>query len=271
MSEELQIRIYGDDALPTLVYLPGLHGDWTLVTSFRLALTGRVRFVEITYPRSLTWSIPDYVNAIENALLGHGINRGWLLGESFGSQFAWELIARDLSLINAQPERSGEAHFKVEGLVLAGGFVKHPWKWGPGLLRWIGEKTSMKNYRLELKVYSWYSRFRHRHAPETLNSIQEFVARRTELDRQAMRHRLDLLDLYDPRPVARQTSIPVHYLAGLVDPLVPWALVRWWLRRNCPGYCGGKTFWLADHNVLATSPDRAANLVLKWMKSHMSE
>jgi pimeloyl-ACP methyl ester carboxylesterase len=268
MTEELQIRVYGDDTLPTLVYLPGLHGDWTLVTSFRLALTGRVRFVEVTYPRSLTWSIPDYVNAIEVALLSRGINRGWLIGESFGSQFAWELIARNLTKTDAQSKPLRETHFKVDGLVLAGGFVKHPWKWGPGLLRWIGEKTSMKMYRLELKVYAWYSRFRHRRAPETLISIDEFVERRTELDRQAMRHRLDLLNEYDPRASARQTRLPVYYLDGFVDPLVPWALVRWWLRRNCPGYRGGKTFWLSDHNVLATSPARSADLVLKWMKSH---
>lgn len=268
MSEELQIRVYGDDALPTLVYLPGLHGDWTLVTSFRLALTGRVRFVEITYPRSLTWSINEYVNAIEEALLSRGINRGWLIGESFGSQFAWEFIARDLPVKSAPPGRPDEKHFKVDGLVLAGGFVKHPWKWGPGLLRWIGEKTSMKMYGLELKVYAKYSRFRHRRAPANLDSIDEFVSRRTELDRQAMRHRLNLLDQYDPRPVARQTRLPVHYLAGFVDPLVPWALVRWWLRSNCPGYRGGKTFWLSDHNVLATSPARAADLILKWMKGH---
>ena len=36
--EELQTRIHGDASLPPLVYLPGLHGDWTLVTSFRLAM-----------------------------------------------------------------------------------------------------------------------------------------------------------------------------------------------------------------------------------------
>jgi len=101
--------------------------------------------------------------------------------------------------------------------------------------------------------------------PETLDSIKEFVERRTELDRLAMRHRLVLLDEYDPRPVARQARVPVHYLAGLVDPLVPFPLVRWWLRRNCPGYRGGKTFWLADHNVLTTAPGRAAEVVLGWM------
>ena len=122
MSEELQIRVYGDDALPTLVYLPGLHGDWTLVTSFRIALAGRVRFVEITYPRSLTWTMEDYVNAIEEGLLSRGINQGCLIGESFGSQFAWELIARDQPVKNVQPNRPGEAAFQ-SGRIGSGGRI----------------------------------------------------------------------------------------------------------------------------------------------------
>jgi pimeloyl-ACP methyl ester carboxylesterase len=266
LSEELQIRIFGDASLPALVYLPGLHGDWTLVTGFRAALASRVRFVEVTYPRSLTWTIADYANAIGDALMDRGIAQGWLLAESFGSQIAWALMEKNLPGAESEHTSHREKPFKIEGLFLAGGFVKHPWKHGPALLRWIGEMTPMKSYRLELKLYAWYSRFRHRHAPEVRDSIKEFVARRTDLDRQAMRQRLGLLKQYDPRPVARQTQAPVYYLAGLVDPLVPWVLVRWWLRRNCPGYRGGKTFWLADHNVLATSPARAADLVLKWMK-----
>ncbi|HWF18404.1 MAG TPA: alpha/beta hydrolase [Verrucomicrobiae bacterium] len=269
-SENLELRIYGDPALPTLVYLPGLHGDWTLVASFRAALKDRVHFVEMTYPRSLTWRINDYAEAIESALLEHGITRGWLLAESFGSQLAWPLLERHLA-DKDQPEGARSKAFHVQGLILAGGFVKHPWPWGPGALRWIGRMTPMWLYRLELKIYSWYSRFRHRKAPEVLDTIAEFVSRRTALDRQAMQHRLTLLDGYDPRDIARRACVPIHYLAGFVDPLVPWVLVRWWLRKNCPTYRGGKTFWLADHNVLATSPARAANLVMKWMREGAAE
>src|SRR6185295_6450097 len=92
-----------------------------------------------------------------------------------------------------------------------------------------------------LYVYAKYARFRHRHAPETMVSIQEFVARRTDLDRCAAAHRLQLIVENDLRPVARRTKLPVHYLAGLVDPIVPWLYVRWWLQRSCPGYRGGRT------------------------------
>ncbi|HKS76845.1 MAG TPA: alpha/beta hydrolase [Terriglobales bacterium] len=261
-DQKLEIRVFGDSSLPTLVYLPGLHGDWTLAESFRAAVAGRARFIQLIYPRTLDWSMDTYTDAIEAILQAHDISNGWLLGESFGSQFVWTLLERQ---IEAHARGKSDV-FRVDGAVLSGGFVKHPWSWGPRTLRRIGEKTSPGQYKRELGIYARYAKFRHRHAPETLASINEFVARRTELDRQAMRHRLTLLDQYDPRPIARQARIPIHYIAGLIDPLVPWPLVRRWLRRNCPGYLGGKTFWLADHNVLATAPRQSADLILKWMR-----
>ena len=66
--EEVQIRIQSPSASPTLIYFPGLHGDWTLIGGFCEALNGRARFVEITYPRTLMWSLNDYAAGIEEAL-----------------------------------------------------------------------------------------------------------------------------------------------------------------------------------------------------------
>src|SRR5436190_14992099 len=109
MAEELQIRVHGDTSLPTLIYFPGLHGDWTLIGPFRQALGGRARFVEITYPRTLTWSLDEYAFAIEDTLARQGIERVWLLAESFGSQIVWPLLAR--------------RKMQIEGVILAGGFV----------------------------------------------------------------------------------------------------------------------------------------------------
>ena len=136
MEEQLQLRIHGEASLPTLIYLPGLHGDWTLVGGFLRALDGRVRFVEITYPRTLEWSLDDYAAAIEAALAKNGIKSGWLLGESFGSQPLWALVGRNSGTgvspvcfkenggMNSQAGRL--CHFQIEGVILAGGFVKHP-------------------------------------------------------------------------------------------------------------------------------------------------
>jgi pimeloyl-ACP methyl ester carboxylesterase len=254
VAEELQIKTSGDAALPTLVYLPGLHGDWTLVTAFRIALSGRARFVEIMYPRSLTWQIPDYASAIMAALEVRGITTAWLIGESFGSQIAWQLAGN----------RSGTCKF--QGLILAGGFVKYPIKRGPAALRWLGGFNSAKTFVSKLWIITWHARLRQRHLPEAVASLREFMARRTKLDREAMRQRLCLLDDYDPRGIARELKLPVYFIGGFVDALVPWPLVLLWLRKNCPGYRGSKIFWFADHVVLATAPTRSAELILEWMR-----
>jgi pimeloyl-ACP methyl ester carboxylesterase len=264
-EEQLNLRVTDGAGLPVLVYLPGMHGDWTLNTGFRLALAGRLRLAEITYPRSLDWSVPDYAEAVGRALARHNLERGWLLAESWGSQVAWELAARSIERVRSDDV---PAPFTVEGLVLAGGFVKHPWRWGPGFLRRLGELESRRVSRISIGLYRAYASWRHGRNPEIQKSLREFANRRTELDRRAMRARLKLLDDYDPRPIAVRTRLPVYYLGGLVDPLVPWVLVRHWLRRHCPGYRGGKIFWLADHNILATAPKGAAEKVIVWMKSH---
>jgi pimeloyl-ACP methyl ester carboxylesterase len=302
MIEGLKMRVHGDASLPTLVYLPGLHGDWTLVSSFRAAIAGRVRFAEFTYPRTTTWSLDDYARGIEGMLLAQGIERGWLLGESFGSQPAWQVVKRFRERQGAPheaqpnpgpsqegsqhwevrstkfpsreglgvgfPGHGGSAGFQTQGLILAGGFVRHPVIWAVRMAGRVSGAIPMWVVKLFCVVYARYARFRHKHAPETLASIGEFVANRTmEADRQAIVHRYTLIAENDFRPVARQTHFPVFYLAGLVDPLVPWCHVRWWLRRNCPGYRGGRTMWRADHNVLGTAPQKSAEQIHAWISN----
>lgn len=261
MSEVLQMRVTGQASGPTLVYLPGLHGDWTLVGSLRAALQGRVRFVEFTYPRTLTWSLADYAQEIEVALAQAGITQSWLLAESFGSQIGWELVAR------AQARPGG---FEPQGVILAGGFGKHPWPGGVRLAQFLMRRTTEARVRRFLRVYAWYGRWRHRHAPETLADLPEFVARRTDADLRAMEHRLRLIAGSDgvklpERGKSGVRPLPVMALAGFWDPVVwPWA-VRRWLRREVPGFRGSRILFGADHNVLAATPLRVAEILLHWM------
>jgi pimeloyl-ACP methyl ester carboxylesterase len=251
MPEELLLRVYGDASLPTLIYLPGLHGDWTLVGGFRKHVIGKVRFVEFTYPRTLDWSLADYAAAVEKALADNSITAGWLLGESYGSQILWAM--------------AGRGKFQARGIILAGGFVRHP-------LRWASRPAEMIFGRVPSSFLVWLifivakiSRFRYRHAPESLATIDEFVARRTELDRRAAEHRLHLIAGNDPRPIARHTTLPVFYLSGWLDPIVPWPFVRHWLKKNCPALRKCKIIRTADHNVLGSAPRESAEQVLTWM------
>jgi pimeloyl-ACP methyl ester carboxylesterase len=290
MEDELQLRIHGDDSLPTLIYLPGLHGDWTLIGGFLQALDGRVRFVEITYPRTLDWSLDDYAAAIEAALAQNGITSGWLLGESFGSQPLWVLVTRASSRAGVEsalcadfsirrldttttlngssvtsPHPAPEHNFHIEGVILAGGFVKHPMR----LTIWLAERLTgrMSNALFVWIIFSYakISKFRHRNSPRILARIEEFVARRTDLDRRAAQHRLHLIAGFDPRPIARQAKLPIFGLSGILDPIVPWPLVRRWLKRNCPALRDYRIITSADHNVLATAPRQSASNVLEWM------
>lgn len=252
MTEALQMRIHGETNWPTLIYLPGLHGDWTLIGDLRSRLAGRVRFVEFTYPRTLTWSLDDYAAAIQAALAKQNIHDGWLLGESYGSQILWQLTQA--------------SQFQTRGVILAGGFVKHPWLWGVRLVQFGFGRIPLRVLLWSLAGYSRFARWRYRHAPETLANVDEFIARRTKLDRQAALHRLELIAGNDPGAIARTIRVPVYYLSGWLDPIVPWPLVRNWLRKYCPALRESIIIGTADHNVLATAAGPAAEFILKWMQ-----
>jgi len=249
----VELRIHGDAALPTLIYLPGLHGDWTLITPFRRALKNRARFVEVTYPRTLTWSLEDYAAGVEDSLLAAGIGSGWLLAESFGSQVAWQLATRN--------------RFATQGVILAGGFGKHPFRLAVRALEKIAGQIPLQIIIGVLFGYARLSRYRHRRSPEVLARINEFIARRTELDRQAACRRLRLIAANDPCSAAHQIKVPVHALTGSIDPIVPWFVVRPWLKEHCTTLHDYKVIWRADHNVLSTASSQAAELVLHWMNS----
>jgi len=256
LTEKLQIRIHGPAAAKTLIYLPGLHGDWTLIGGFRNALRNRVRFVETTYPRTLAWSLDDYAAGIEAGLESAGITSGWLLGESFASQVVWALAARK--------------RFNIEGIVLAGGFVRYPIRAGVQLVEWIGGRISLRLIVAVLFGYSKIARWRFRNSPATAASIQEFIDRRTELDRQAAMHRLRLIAANNPCAVASKTQIPVYAISGFMDPVVPWFFVRRWLRRNCPAFKEYRVVRGADHNVLSTAPRPSTEQILRWMQVERS-
>jgi len=257
IEDAVQVRVWGNPNAPTLLYLPGLHGDWTLIRGFRQAVADQVRFVELTYPRTLKWSLDDYSVAIESALTERGIHEGWLLAESFGSQIAWQMASR--------------ARLKVLGIILAGGFVRHPAKWGVRLASRVMGAISPGMLRRLFAFYAALGRIRYRKAPEVLEDLAAFVQRRTDLDRKASQHRLKLIHENDACEIVQSLSVPVFALSGLLDGIVPWIAVRPWLRRNCPALREYKILWAADHTVLATAPKSSATIVLNWLNCLRAE
>lgn len=250
-TEQIEIRVHNPDVEPTLIYLPGLHGDWTLIGGFRRALGSRARFVEVVYPRTLTWSLEQYAEGIEAALQSRGIGHGWLLGESFGSQLAWALAARKTS--------------PFDGFIFAGGFVRHPLPWAVPVAEWLVGNIPRPLLACITFVYAKLLRIRYRHSPEVLETIAEFLGRRTDLDRLAARHRLHLIRENDLCATAQQINRPVFMLSGLWDPIVIWGPVRRWMRRHCPALREFKVLPRADHNVLGTASQQAAEVVINWI------
>ncbi|MBC8095206.1 MAG: alpha/beta hydrolase, partial [Akkermansiaceae bacterium] len=200
---------------------------------------------------TLEWSLEDYAAGVEAALREKGISGGWLLGESFSSQVVWPIVAR--------------GQFEVKGVILAGGFVRHPVRAAVRLAEHIAGGLPLTLLTRMMFGYAKIARFRYRHSPETLAGIHEFIERRTELDRQAAKHRLHLIARNDPCAVVRDVNVPVYALTGLLDPIVPWMFVRPWLRKHCPALREYKIIWRADHNVLSTAADAAAEQVVQWV------
>lgn len=251
-----QCRVHGDPRQPALVYLPGIHGDWTLITSFRAAIRERLRFAEFCYSRDPSADLPAHAEAMLKFLRTAGISQAWLLAESFGSQVAW-------AMLEALP-RHPDLRFR--GLILAGGFVRYPFRPGLWAATHFARRLPDGALRSLLGVYARVARARHRHAPETRDQIGEFVRRRLEPgDREAVVHRLRLIACFDPRRSAAESPLPVWSLTGLWDPIVPWPLTHPWMRRHLPGWRGHRILPLADHTVLATQPSAAARWVLERM------
>lgn len=250
--------VQGDPGGPVLVYLPGVHGDDTLLGSFQAQVGDDIRLVAFTYPLSTNVNLPDLAAGVWTQLRSLTDQPVWLLAESFGSQVAWAMLA--------QGQTTPGMTLPVRGLVLAGGFVRHPWPWAVAAVRCLLGSLSPSVIRGFFRIYPWWARFAYRNAPEILAALPEFVARRREpADQAAMLHRLLLIQLADLRDVARETGLPVYQLTGLWDPVVPWPWVGSWLRRNCPGWRETAVVTGADHVVLGTGTASAVAAVRRWL------
>ncbi len=221
------MRVYGDASLPTLIYLPGMHGDWTLISGFRAAVAGKVRFVEMTYPRTLTWSLDDHAAAIEEALSQKRHHQ--------------RLAPRRILRLSTHVGHARSWKIKAKGAILAGGFVRHT---GHRFMRLIEKIAGRISWALFVKIvfgYAKFARFRYRRSPETVASLDEFIARRSPLDKQAAQYRLHLIARNDPGLAAKKTKVPIYAVSGFWDPLVPWPMVRRWLKRIVPPFASSKS------------------------------
>jgi pimeloyl-ACP methyl ester carboxylesterase len=257
-------REHDQEAAPTLIYLPGMHGDWTLLGPFRNELRGKCRLVEFTYPRRTDWCLADYATVVLDELHKRGITHGWLLGESFSSQIVWAIADR---LIGLSEGRTASA-FLPQGIILVGGFVKHPFLPGVRLAYRTSQAIPAWLLGCACRAYGRVARKRCAVSGTDGAEIDLFVARRlTGTDRHAITSRYLLIRDEDCRAAARETRWPVYCLTGAWDPIVPWPLVWRWIRRRCPGFRAARVLWGAGHNVLLDLPKHSAEQILFWISA----
>jgi len=253
-SSELRLEAHGAPDGAVLLYLPGVHGDNTLLGSFRARLGDDVRLLEIIYPVTASGTLTELATAVWQAAARVTDGPVWLLAESFGSQVAWAMLSQ------APPQ-------EVRGVVLAGGFVRHPWLWAVRLTRFGLSLMTPGAIRAFFRIYPLWARLAYRNAPEVAAVLPEFVARRQQPgDHRALIQRLRLIEGADFRETVRQLRVPVWQLTGRWDPVVPWWSVRRWLHGNCPGYQGTEVRPGADHVVLATDAAGSVASVRRWMQ-----
>jgi pimeloyl-ACP methyl ester carboxylesterase len=261
MNRSVTVEVFGSPADPTLIYLPGLHGDCTLIRRFRESVQNRVRVVQVGYPRAVEWSLQDYAASILHELSIAGIREGWILAESFGSQVGWALEAAA-----ASGTRDGRVDFKPLGFVLAGGCVRYPFATRQVVGSPFFRVLIPFAMRTALRFYPWYARLRHWKDPRNNADIAAFVAeRRMPFDREVLEARLQLIAEADFRERIARLACPVYQLTGFIDPIVPWSPVRSWLRQNCPAWKETLILYRADHNVLNTQALRSRDAILRWI------
>lgn len=254
-DETIGLETGGNATGPNLVYLPGLHGDGTLATGLRRELGADVRWLGVIYPRTTAWTLADYANAIARRLNQEVHGEIWLLAESFGSQVAWALLEL--------PEATRP---RIAGVILAGGFVRHPWLSCVRIAQFIFSRAPRWLFGAALRTYALVLRLRHRSCTHTATNLNEFLARRLAPgDRDAMSQRFDLITGSKAESIASANTTPVFQLTGFWDPVVPWPGITRWLRRRCPGWRGRAVVPWADHAVLVTQPAAAARHIRSWL------
>ena len=130
---------------------------------------------------------------------------------------------------------------------------------------WFCARAPLASLTTIINAYAIFARVRFKQAPTVMANVREFKTRWGEELRQAAVHRLGLIARNDPGELARQATLPVYHLTGVLDPIVPWWPAQRWLRRECPGWRAHRIVWTADHNVLSTGTRAARAQVLAWL------
>lgn len=238
---------------PPLVYLPGVHGDWTAQGRARPILSRDFHLIETAYPRIETWSIDDFAAALKDLLDSLGIESTHLVGESFGSLVAWKFGI-------AHPER-------VRSFTLVGGFARPP-RLGvaaaaASALRVI--PTSMLESAIDLYVAGKSALGQQR---DSFADLGAYPAARTERGQRAVANRMRIIQKTDFRDQLEMVRFPVRYVGGARDIVVPVRREIATLDTHLPPHCDFQSELVAGapHTLIASHPEETAEYISRWAR-----
>jgi pimeloyl-ACP methyl ester carboxylesterase len=251
-AKALIYQASGDRDAPPILYLPGVHGDWTPQVGARPILSRDFHFLETAYPRIETWSIDDYARALKKLLDDLGIESAHIVGESFGSLVMWQFGV-------ANPER-------VRSFTLVGGFSRPP-RFRVAAAAAAALRT-LPTQLLESSIDLYVS------GKSAMGEVREsfdsgvYPAVRTPRGRRATANRMSIIQASDFTEQLKEIKFPVRYLGGAKDIVVPVRREIATLLAHLPPHCDFRSELVpgAPHAMIASHPQQTVEHLTRWVR-----
>ncbi len=254
-GDELLYRVSGEEHATPVVYLPGVHGDWTPQAAAGPILAERFRLVEVTYPKKPHWSIGDYMNAVVSLFDRLEIDSAHVIAESFGSLVGWELGLEHPS--------------RVRSMMIVGGFCQPP---GPPkvlLAKWGLSLLPTEVFERGVNAYVSIRKLQGKLVRPEMEVDLPYAAVRTDLGLSATIQRFELLGRMDFRHQLHDLRIPVRYIGGEKDLIVPVKREIETLAEILAEEAGFESRLIpgAPHMIIASHAEETAGQLVDWIEA----
>lgn len=243
----------GPDEGPPAIYLPGSHGDPSMLAPARQHLNRELRLHEVTYPRAAEWRLPRYASALEDLMDVLELESAHLIGESFGSMVGLEF---------------GLAHpGRVRSLTMVGGFCHPVAQRRSSVARRALSHVPGPLLERGLELYTAFRGSRGAVERDLSWAAIPHVASQSHRTRRAVAGRLAEVGRADYRSVLHRVRFEVRYLGGGADTAVAVRREISLLRNRLPEPARFRSHVIAGapHAVLSTHPRPSAERIVGWI------
>lgn len=252
-SGELVYRIRGGEGAVPVVYLPGVHGDWTPQAAASVILAGAFRLVEISYPREPLWRLEDYASALVSLLDRLEIESAHVVAESFGSLVGWEFGLEHGS--------------RVRSMVIVGGFCQPPGPRKVLLAKWGLSVLPTGLFEQGVDAYVAIRKHQGKLEHPEMEVDLPYATVRTDLGRIATVSRFEIMCTSDYRHQLHEVLFPVRYIGGDSDLIVPVKREIRTLSELLSEEAGFQSRLIANapHMIISSHPVETAGQIADWI------